>query len=526
MEKVRKIFLGRIESTAHAAVILATLGIVSQLLGLLRDRLFAHYFGAGETLDLYYAAFRIPDLLFASLASLVSLSIVIPLFVSRRRLSEEAAKNFLDILFSWFVYGMAAVSIVLYIFAPAILEALFPLLVMRSGDELVFLSRILLLSPFFLGLSHLFASVTQSEKQFVLYACSPVLYNLGIIFGVLFLYPLWGSTGLALGVVLGAFLHMAIQIPVLSKKKLLPRFVLLPQLKEIREVLLLSIPRALALSSAELSEFALVSFAGLFAVGTVSVFNLSWNLQSAFLSLIGVSYSLAVFPRLVEEFQSGQNERFGNTLSQAFRTIIFLSVPLVAVSFLLRENIVEIILQTGNFSGTAITAALFAGFIISLPAQCFSLVALRAHYARGKTVIPFIINLVTFCTTIGFGWYSYTIDFALGLPLAFSISAYINAILHGFFVRTYFPHSGLFFAQTIGRSLVTTIPAYFTALVVGHFVSGNGILHAFLQTILVVISGGFVWFGITRIGAPNEYREIILPALGKTKSILQKIGLA
>src|SRR3989344_5834752 len=205
----------------EAAYLLGFFALLSQLLGFLRDRLLASYFGAGAALDIYYAAFRVPDLIFIWSASMVSLSVLIPFLSKRREESKESARRFLDSVFSAFFVLIVVLCALAFFFAPRLVVALFPGFDASAAHDVTLLMRIMLLQPIFLGISNLFASVTQLERRFFVYAISPILYNIGLIIGVVFFYPNMGLPGLAWGVVLGAILHLSIQIPVIVRTGLL-----------------------------------------------------------------------------------------------------------------------------------------------------------------------------------------------------------------------------------------------------------------------------------------------------------------
>src|SRR3989344_3676491 len=229
----------------HVAVyILAFSALLSSLLALVRDRLLAHAFGASATLDVYYAAFRIPDLIFVATGALVSVYILIPELAKR---APESQRKYIDTVLVGFSILAVAISAIAFIAAPFFLALLFPQL-MSSGGELVLLTRIMLLQPIFLGLSNILAAITQVRSRYALYSLSPLLYNLGIIIGVLLLYPLWGIAGLAVGVVLGAFMHFAIQIPTSYSDGFFHSVPHLSEPKVLLETVFISIPRALALS--------------------------------------------------------------------------------------------------------------------------------------------------------------------------------------------------------------------------------------------------------------------------------------
>ena len=294
----------------QAAYLLAFFAISSQLLAVIRDRLLASHFGAGHVLDLYYAAFRIPDFIFITVGSMVSVSVLIPFLVEKMKAGSEEGRKFIGNIFTFFFLLIILISIIAFFFIPSINKLLF--IGFNSADLGIVnnMTRILLLSPIFLGISNIFGTLTQTYKRFLIYSLSPILYNFGIILGILFLYPMFGLTGLVIGVVLGAFLHFAIQIPFIAENKFFPK----PRLKfdfaEIKKVLLVSIPRTFTLGSDNISVIFLLSFASSMTVGSIAVFNLSYNMQSVLLSVIGVSYSLAAFPILVRYFSDGERGKF------------------------------------------------------------------------------------------------------------------------------------------------------------------------------------------------------------------------
>ena len=265
----------------------------------------------------------------------------------------------------------------------------------KNQELLVTVTRILLLQPFFLGISSLFGVVTQLGHRFVLYAVSPLIYNIGIIFGILVLYPAFGLSGLVFGVVFGAFGHMIIQLPLVWQSELRVRTLFRFDWSELRRVLALSVPRALTLSLHQIVMLVLVSFASLMAVGSVSVFQFAYNLQSVPLSVIGVSYSVAAFPALAEMFAKEQFRQFNHHIVTALRHIIFWSVPVVALIIVLRAQVVRVVLGSGAFdwADTRLTAAVLALLSLALLAQAVNLLVVRAFYAGGYTRIPFYVTL-------------------------------------------------------------------------------------------------------------------------------------
>ena len=382
----------------QAAYVLALFTVGSQILALVRDRLLAHEFGAGIQLDLYYAAFRIPDLLYVLFASTLSIYVLIP-FVSERIAEKEGearARQFLSQIYTVFLCTYSLLALVLGIFAPQIIAVIFPGFVEHTS-ELALLMRILLLQPLFLGVSSLFGVITQLGHRFVLYALSPLIYNLGIIFGIIFLYPEFGLAGITMGVVLGAVGHVAIQLPFVASSTFTPRLTSRIAWNEVVGVFKTSAPRVLTLSLHQLVLLGLVGVASVMAAGSVSVFQFGFNLQSVTLAIIGVSCSVASFPSLAKLHAEGKFDAFGAYLLTALRHIIFWALPLSALIIVTRAQFVRVVLGTGAFDwdDTRLTAAVLALFTLSLLAQCINLLVVRALYAVGNTRLPFLLTLVS-----------------------------------------------------------------------------------------------------------------------------------
>lgn len=381
----------------QAAYWLMLLTLVSQVLALLRDRTFAHAFGAGQVLDLYYAAFRVPDLVFALIASLVSAYVLIP-----RMMGVEAptARRLISESISFLVILGGVICLALAIFAPRLLALIYPEFTNApEWGAFVLLARILLLQPIILGVSGVVTSVSQVHRLFVLYALSPVLYNLGIIFGTVVLYPLYGLPGIGIGVVIGALANVIIHLPILRDLGVAPQLVW-PRLREMLPVMRDSIPRSLALGMGSLTALVLTAFAAKIGSGAISTFTLAGNLEAVPLALIGGTYAVAAFPSLSETAGKDQ-ERFTSVLSSSARHIIVWSIVLMGLIVVLRAYIVRVILGSGAFdwNATRLTAALLAIFAIGLVAQGLVLLLSRALYAAKQSWRPLLYQIGGFAVT-------------------------------------------------------------------------------------------------------------------------------
>ncbi len=513
----------------EAAYLLAAFALLSQVLALLRDRLFASSFGIGPTLDTYFAAFRVPDLLFATIASLFSLYAILPALAKH----EGSETQLLEQIFLWFFGITSIAAVVLYVALPSLAPHLAPGFSPDALRSLIELSRILLLQPILLGASNVLASLTQLRSRFVLYALSPVLYNVGILTGIVFLYPHFGIKGLGFGVVLGAAMHLLLQVPFFFSE----RSVEVKKIKApIREILLLSIPRTLALSASQLTLLALVSIASLLSPGSISALTLSMNLLGVPLAVIGVSYSVAAFPTLARLFGRGEKEQFLVQMNAALRHIFFWSIPTLVLVIVLRAQIVRVILGSGAFdwSATRLTAALLSVFILSLTAQAAVYLLSRAYYAAGNTKKPLFLALLSVVVSVvssvalllcfqQFQAFRFFVESLLRvtdvpgtsvlmLALGYSLGALVQAavslrVFYRDFNTPLFP-----LMRTMGRATAASIiggfAAYSGLTLMGEFVDINTFAGIFTQGFVGGVCGLFVTILVLVALKSPELREI------------------
>lgn len=404
-------FLNKGSNTVNeAALLLGCFTLFSQLLGLVRDRLLAYQVHAGATLDIYYAAFRIPDFLYISVASLASVTVLLPFLVKKINKDTNDNKDanvFIHGVFTVYMIFMVIISILVCILMPYLAHYIAPGFSVEQTNLLIHTSRIMLISPIFIGLSNLIGTVTQMYKNFFVFSLSPVFYNVGILFGIVFLYPIYGVYGLSYGVILGAFLHLCIQLPVFFSHGFNFRFISRVNYKEIYEIVYTSLPRTVTLSANTLAFIVLIAFASTLKEGSISLFTFSFNLQSVPVGIIGVSYSVAAFPTLVRIFSDKNIEDFRIYILNVAKQIIFWSLPVISLFIVLRAQIVRVVLGSHSFSwsDTRLTAASTALFILSLLSQSLVLLFVRGYYASGNTRKPLFINVFSSCMIIVFAYF-------------------------------------------------------------------------------------------------------------------------
>lgn len=529
-------FLAQEVKGLQAAVyVLALSAVFSSMLALVRDRLLAHQFGAGTTLDLYYAAFRIPDLIFVGTGALVSVYILIPELAKR---STEEQRRYIDtILLGFSILAIAACSIAAFV-APKVLAYLYPQFV-ASGflDELVGLTRIMLIQPILLGLSNICAALTQFRHRYALYSLSPILYNIGIIAGVVGLYPLFGITGLALGVVLGAFFHASVQMPSLMADGFFNRIPRFAEPRALAETALRSLPRALALSMTQVTSLGLTALAATLASGSVAIFTFAYNLESVPLAIIGASYSVAAFPTLAAALSRGEREAFIEHIATAARFIFFWSLPLAAFFIVLRAHIVRLVLGTGAFDWTAtrLTAAALAVLVVALAAQGLMLLLIRGYYAAGRTFTPLFIQAATTFGILGLSmlfmdalrdqfllaWMQDTLRISdvpgsavLALMLAYSTVTILAAIGMTIHFEYRFPGFLAKIARSFGESACAALcgsgAAYVILTLLGPVTFASTTLSVFSRGFCAGVFGVFITGFVYNLLNNREFEETIM----------------
>lgn len=453
------IFNSQAKTINSAALIIAVSSLLSRLLGLVRDRLLAGKFGAGPELDVYFAAFRIPDFIYNILIAGGIVVAFLPLFSEFFLKDRKKAWEFAGNLLSIFFFLLALISFLLFILTPFLVKFITPGFSPEQVSFAILLTRILLLSPILLGLSSIFSSVLQYFNRFLVYSLAPILYNLGIILGIVFLTPFLGIFGVALGVIFGAFLHLLIQIPTAIKCgfSFKPFFNLKDQ--AIKRVFSLMLPRTLGVAAPQINLMVVTIIASWLPSGALAIFSFANNLQQFPLGLIGIPFAVAAFPALSQAWASHNKEDFIKNFFLTFRKILYFIIPLSFLIFIFRNQIIEIVLKSGRFDESSAQLASASLGLFSLGIFATSLIPLvfRAFFAFQDTKTPTIIALAAMLLNIvlsfGFVWLlsfdnffqDFMIKFfslegidniaVLGLPLAFSIDSILQFILLMIFLK-------------------------------------------------------------------------------------------
>ncbi|MDE0243247.1 MAG: hypothetical protein OYG31_00840 [Candidatus Kaiserbacteria bacterium] len=410
------------------------MSIFGYIISFIRDRAFAHYIGAGELLDVYVASFRVPDLLFITATAFISLYALLPLFEEVEQKGRQVLQEFVNTTFYLLLIYLIISGTVLFFAIPVIGEYLFSGFSKEGFATFVLFSRMFLIQAIFFAIAGFFTALLQYRRRFFVYALLPILYNIGILIGVLVLYPSFGPIGLGIGVVLGALLNVTIQLPVILHHHILTAIEPSRRmLRYVRRTIAMSIPRAASFLSFGLAHLLIFSFIVSLSEGSLSIYYFAENLRAIPLVVVGLSYSIAAFPLLVSHFAKGDMGSFNRTVLRTIRHLFLFIFPLIAFVFTLREEIIGFFFETGRFThemtfitGTIVGAFIFGALTMSIISLCaralhacnrawlsFAIlfthsvvevgaVFLLVHYLYGSTILTFVQS-ATGLTGSGFG---------------------------------------------------------------------------------------------------------------------------
>jgi len=408
--------------------------MLSKILGLVRDRLLAHVFSP-DVIDIFWAAFRLPDLIF-QIIILGALSVAfIPVFTEHleakgKEDAFEMARSVLSVFLAVFIL----ITVLIYIFAePLIAGFIAPGFTADRQLQVAELTRVILIGQVILVVGSFFIGIAQSFQRFIIPSLSPVFYNLGMILGIVLLSRYFGIIGVAYGVVVGAFLHALIQLPLVwslgFKFKLSLKF-FHPGVKTI--VRLMSV-RTLGLAAEQINETVGLALASLASIGSVTYLTFAQHLQVVPIGLFGATLAQAALPILSTEKAQGKIEEFKVTILTTLHQILFLTLPAAAILIVIRIPVVRLIFGASRFDweATVLTGATLAFLSIGLAAQAVSLLLVRGFYALKDTKTPVIVSLIVVVLNVVLSVYLIMVlkQDVWSIGLANSVAAIVSAVL-------------------------------------------------------------------------------------------------
>lgn len=448
---------------ARAGLIVSGAFLVSRILGWVRYVVFAQVFPAGSDLDVFFAAFRLPDLIFQLVAAGALSSAVIPVIAGLLANGEnERAWRVVSTIANLMLGALLVLALVVLVAAPWIMPAITPGFDGDQLDQVVALTRIMVLSPIFLALGSLATSVLNAAGRFAASAIAPIVYNLAIIGGAIALVPPFGVTGLAFGVVGGSLAHLLVQLaPLAGIGYRYDRQVDVRD-ADARKALTLMAPRALGLGAGQITFVVVTSIASTLGAGAIAAFNYAFTLLQIPIGVLGVPVGIVVLPSLSRVAALGDLEQFAGLMSRAIRLIVFVMIPITGIAIVLRLELVEVLFGYGKFDAASLRliADTLLTFLVGLTAHTLIAVLARAFYARHDTRTPVaaaVAAVVVNSTLAG------VLAGPLGLPglgLAIAVAAWLEAAALIVILKRRLPELAIGPIVSLGvRSVALTIAA-------------------------------------------------------------------
>lgn len=402
-----------------SAALALTTGL-SYLLGLLRDRQFAHVFGASHVLDAYNAAFLIPDIILNVFVAGALSAAFVPIFTELLdRSNREESNQFVNSVLTGSVLVVLIMGIIAFFAAPALARGVVHGLDAHSQHLYINLLRMLLLSPIIFAVSNTIGSILATKERFFWYGMSAVFYNLGTILGTFFLAPKIGIYGPAIGTLFGALLHLA------------PRFFAarsyfsyrpgLALTTYFRSFLKIMVPKMAGHPIDQLTFLGFTVIASTLGEGSIAIMNFAHNFQSMPINVIGVTLGMTIFPILSRAAVRKDRQSFTHETMFGSLAIFGISLLAALVLFAIRYPLISILLGGGRFDAHAIalTATMLSVFALAIPTESVNQILARGFYALKNSITPTLLSI------IGLG-------VALGSAYLWKNSLGITAIAYGF----------------------------------------------------------------------------------------------
>lgn len=495
---IEKIFNFESKTISGGAIIIAFFYLLNGAIALLRNGILASHFGASRILDIYWASFRVPDLIYVIFISGALSAGFIPFFAEKLNKSKEGAWQLANNILSTIILVLFIVAILVLIIAPFIVRLIVPGFDLASQKEVAKFLRIMMFQPIFLGVSAIFGGMLQTFRRFFVTSLSPIFYNLGIIIGAVFLTKIFGPIGLALGVLLGAFLHLAILIP--SLKNIDFQFKFLPSFKSenLRNLISIAGPRTLSLISTQINFLVITIIASHLEKGSLAIFNFANDLHSLPQNIFAISFAISAFPILAGV--AFDKEQFINFFVKTLKNILFFILPVSAFYFLFRQQIVFLTLKYGNFDLMAQNETSLILGIFSLNIIFASLIPLliRVFFAQKDAWRPFFAGLVANILNIGLSLVLASLMGIKGVAISFIVSNFLNLLLLAIFInkrKVFERKSAVFlnFKKFIIKNFLATAITFILFFIISFFLPS---FQNKIESLLYLIGGGVVFISV------------------------------
>jgi putative peptidoglycan lipid II flippase len=424
------------DKIARSTGVVSSATFLSRILGLVREQVFAYLFGAGFATDAFIAAFRIPNLLRDLFAEGALSSAFIPVFTDHlTNQGKQKAWELANLVLNLLLITLCVIVILGIILSPYIVQLIAP----GFGEEVgkqeltTYLSRIMFPFLLLVALAALVMGILNTFRRFGVPALAPTMFNLGMIAGGLFLSPLFDPpiVGMALGVLLGGFGQLAIQLPTLRKIGFRYRFKINLHHPGVKRILLLMAPATLGLASTQVNIFVNTLIASLLPQGSVSYLNYSFRLMQFPIGVFGVAVATVTFPIISAYAAKKEMGQLLSTFSSSFKLVLFLTIPSAVFLAVASQPVISVLFQHGkfNFLDTIASSQALIFYCIGLFAYSSVRLTASTFYSMGDTKTPVKTSVVAVAVNIVLNLIlMHPLGFR-GLALAASVAAMTNLFL-------------------------------------------------------------------------------------------------
>lgn len=464
--KTKQIIFSQQKGMVSSALVLSFMIIISRVFGFLRYRILAGFF-TKEELDIFFASFRIPDLIFEILITGALTSTLIPLIIKYQKNKKELEEN-VSSIFNIIVLFLTLFVVIILFHLDKIIPFLTPGFDEQKINEVILYSQLLLVGQLpFLIIGNFITGIAQAHKVFILTAIAPVVYNLAIILSTWFLALQYHLFAPVLGVIIGAFLFFLIQLPLLFNLKFSITLVL-KLTQGVKEFFRIMVPRILTVLVNQIDATIDLTLTTLKGGGAYTVFYLAQHLQLLPVSVIGMAFGQASLPYLSEIYQQKNMDKFKKVVSDSLLNLFFLTVPIMGFFIFARTPLVRLFFGGEKFDwpATVQTAVTLSYFSLSLPLHAVYYFVTRCFYAILDTKTPFLVSVgsIVLNTMLSIYFIVFLKLDVASLAISFSIAAILNTLILILILAKKI--GGLYF-----RLLVSETTKIITSMFISSFVS-------------------------------------------------------
>lgn len=429
--KTRELIFQQQEGIFSSAIILSLMIVVSRIFGFLRYRILAGYFPKGE-LDIYFASFRIPDLVFEIIITGAFTSSFIPIFIRYQKNKDDLNQN-ISSIFNLLTIFLIFFIVIIFFLLKDIIPLITPGFDNEKINRVIFFSQLLLVLQLpFLVLGNYLTGIAQASKAFFVTAVAPVIYNLAIIIVTFLFAQKYSLLAPILGVVVGSIFFLIVQLPILFSFNYSYLFVI-KITDGVKDFFKMVVPRVMTVLFTQIDATIDLTLTSLLGSGSYTVFYLAQHLHLLPVSVIGIAYGQASLPYISELYEEKKTQELKEVIVSSVLNLFFLTFPIMGFFIFARTPIVRLFFGGEKFDwdATVNTALALSYFSLSIPFHSIYYFITRCFYALMDTKTPFFISLISIgINTILSIFFVIFFKFPVwSLAISFSISVICNVLI-------------------------------------------------------------------------------------------------